>query len=183
MSPVRLTPRPVKWEQYNTFISHKSTDIEPAQYVAKMLAELGLVSYLDRWDPQVTGDSPDLEDYLRDVIRSTSSLMTLVSQTTGTSWWVPFEVGVARETNSVIATYLLVNESGPPIYLPSYLKKWPIIGDPAELREWALQYKSSLSLQPSQRRTLMEGTVQLSAQSRNRVFHDLEDRRRLIFVE
>ena len=38
--------RPVDWSKYSTFISHKSTDIRPAQEAAIVLANSGLVGSL-----------------------------------------------------------------------------------------------------------------------------------------
>ena len=39
--------RAVAWSNYSTFISHKSTDLRPAQAAARALANAGLVGYLD----------------------------------------------------------------------------------------------------------------------------------------
>ena len=155
--------RPVDWSKYNTFISHKSTDIRPTQEAAMVLANSGLVGYLDRWDPNVSGDHPDLEDYLRKIIRETPSILTIVSEETNTSWWVPFEVGVARETDSEIATYLLVNPNGPPLVLPSFLRKWPILASPAELQTWSVGLARSFH-GVGMRRILLEGIAKMSAQ-------------------
>ena len=155
--------QPVDWSQYNTFISHKSTDIRPAQEAALVLAKSGLVGYLDRWDPNVNGDHPDLEDYLRKVIRETPSILTIVSAATNTSWWVPFEVGVARETDSEIATYVLVNPNGPTLVLPSYLRKWPILASSAELQTWSVGLARTLHGM-GMRSISLEGIAKMSAQ-------------------
>ena len=71
--------------------------------------ENGLNSYLDIWDPEEDGDSPELEVKLRETV----TLVAVVTEHTPTSWRVPFEVGVAREAESQIATFLSVNESSP----------------------------------------------------------------------
>ena len=71
--------------------------------------ENGLNSYLDLWDSEEDGDFPELEVHLRETI----TLVAVVTEHAPTSWWVPFEVGVARETESQIATFLSVNESSP----------------------------------------------------------------------
>ena len=101
-----------------------------------LLHSWGLAGYLDRWDPAVDGDSVELEIHLRSVIRDTPCILAVVTENTPLSWWVPFELGVARETNSQIATFLLVIEdSGRQVDLPSYLRKWPILASGTELRE------------------------------------------------
>lgn len=174
---------PIDWSEYNTFISHKSTDLGPAQAAAMLLANAGLVAYLDRWDRNVNGDDPDLEDYLRTVIRRTPSILTIVSEETITSWWVPFEVGVARETESEIATFLQINPEGPRLDLPSYLKKWPILASPAELQTWAVHFAHSLA--PGGRRSLlMEGGMARMAMQdyRDTGIFQLEQSGRIRFV-
>ena len=100
-------------DQYDTFISHKGDDIDLAIRVGNTLYKCGLHGYLDVWDPKVDGDDPELEVHLRDVIRPSPSLLAVVSENTNLSWWVPFEIGVARETESVIASLLSVNENSP----------------------------------------------------------------------
>lgn len=156
--------QPVDWAKYSTFISHKSTDLRPAQAAAGVLESTGLVGYLDRWDPNVNGDHPDLEDYLREVIRKTPSILTIVSEATNTSWWVPFEIGVARETESQIATFLVVEENGPTLDLPSYLRKWPILATGAELRSWCSNLRQVLEGPPSTRAIFREDIAKMSAQ-------------------
>ena len=118
----------IDYQQFDSFISHKGDDTEIAEEVGDILYENGLNAYLDLWDPEVDGDSPELEVHLREVIRETISLVAVVTEHTPTSWWVPFEVGVARETESQIATFLSVNElSRNVVDLPSYLMNWPIM--------------------------------------------------------
>lgn len=173
----------VDWSKYSTFISHKSTDLRPAQAAAGALANAGLVGYLDRWDPNVNGDHPDLEDYLREVIRETPSILTIVSEATNTSWWVPFEIGVARETESQIATFLVVGEDGPTLDLPSYLRKWPILATGFELQSWCSHLRQVLQGPLSSRSVFMEGIAKMSAQdSAEREVSRLERSGRIRFV-
>ena len=123
---------------YDVFISHKGEDMRIAEAVGDELQRNGLSGYLDRWDPAVEGDSPELEDYIRRIIRETKTILAIVTENTPLSWWVPFEIGVARETDSQIATYLDVNrQSRARIELPSYLKKWPILATTPSLQIWA----------------------------------------------
>ena len=125
--------------EYDIFISHKGDDMELAVEVGGLIHVCGLNGYLDHWDPMVDGDSPELEIYLRNVIRQTPSILAIVSESTAMSWWVPFEIGVARETESVIATMLTVDENGSTaMELPSYLKTWPILASAEELKDWAI---------------------------------------------
>ena len=126
------------YSTYDVFISHKGEDMRIAESVGNALQRSGLSGYLDRWDPAVEGDSPELEDYLRTIIRETKTILAIVTENTPLSWWVPFEIGVARETNSQIATFLEVDRSSSGrVELPSYLKKWPMLATTTSLQTWA----------------------------------------------
>ena len=115
-----------------TFISHQSNDKVAAEKIAAVLSGRGYPCYLDTLDPNVDGDSPDLERYLRWIIGLCNSLMAVVSFATKTSWWVPLEIGVAIEKQKHIATYLLGAED-----LPSYLWQWPMLWNDQDAIAWA----------------------------------------------
>ena len=128
----------IDYYSYDTFISHKGDDLELAEQIGGMLYACGVSGYLDHWDPEVDGDSVELETHLRKVIRIAPSILAVVTENTSESWWVPFELGVARETESQIATFLRISEeSDDEVVLPSYLRNWPIIASMYELRQWA----------------------------------------------
>ena len=134
----------IDWAKYDTFISHKGDDLNLAVQIGELLHVQDINGYLDHWDPAVDGDSPELEEYLRHVIRETPSILAVITERTTTSWWVPFEVGVARETDSVIATFLQINENrNYPRELPSYLKNWPILATRRELVDWGKELADS----------------------------------------
>ena len=128
----------ISYDDYDVFISHKGEDTELAELAGDTLQSMGVYGYLDRWDPAVDGDSAELEIHIRSVIRATPSILAVVTENTPLSWWVPFEIGVARETKSQIATFLLVDmTSGNEVPLPSYLRTWPILVSASELKIWA----------------------------------------------
>ena len=52
----------------DTFISHQSSDRVTAERVATALSNHGYPCYVDTLDPDVDGDSPYLESYLRQII-------------------------------------------------------------------------------------------------------------------
>ena len=136
--PAPIGASTIAYSTYDVFISHKGEDIRIAESVGDALQASGLSGYLDRWDPAVEGDSPELEIYLRSTIRETKTILAIVTENTPLSWWVPFEIGVARETDSQIATFLEVNSFNTArIELPSYLKKWPILASTTSLQIWA----------------------------------------------
>ena len=136
--PAPFSRGTVDLNAYDVFISHKGDDMDLAEQVGDILYLTGIQSYLDQWDEEVDGDSPELEEHIRDVIRKTPTILAVVTENTSLSWWVPFEIGVARETESQIATFLSVDESSDrTVDLPSYLGKWPILARLSELHPWA----------------------------------------------
>ena len=136
--PAPIGASTIAYSTYDVFISHKGEDTRIAESVGDALQASGLSGYLDRWDPAVEGDSPELEIYLRSTIRETKTILAIVTENTPLSWWVPFEIGVARETDSQIATFLEVNRFNTArIELPSYLRKWPILASTTSLQIWA----------------------------------------------
>ncbi len=160
----QVTHLGISYESFDTFISHKGDDMRLAEQVGDILNEKGVYGYLDKWDPEVDGDSPGLEIHIRDVIRETPSIIAVVTENTPLSWWVPFEIGVARETKSQIATFLWVNEySSKVVVLPSYLKRWPILASNRELEMWAQELASSQSVNVGARSSRLEHAVNLSA--------------------
>ena len=172
------------FSDYDTFISHKGDDIRAARRVGDILYESGLQGYLDYWDPKVDGDSPELEIHLRQVIHDTPSMLAVVSERTTMSWWVPFEIGVARQTDSEIATYLLVDPTGrSTIELPSYLKTWPILASFDELSEWATAFAVSLRGTYRERSLYIEKAASMSAGHQYGMEIDrLERQGRVVFV-
>ena len=115
-----------------TFISHQNSDRATAERVAITLSKQGYPCYVDTLDPDVDGDSPQLESYLRQEIGRCRGLMAIVSRATKASWWVPLEIGVALEKEKHIATYLLTSED-----LPSYLWQWPMLRSDQDAISWA----------------------------------------------
>ena len=89
----------------DTFVSHQSSDRVTAERIAITLSGQGYPCYVDTLDPDIDGDSPQLESYLRQVIGRCRGLIAVVSRTTRSSWWVPLEIGVALEKEKHVATY------------------------------------------------------------------------------
>lgn len=102
------------------FISHKNTDSALAARVAQRVRLNGLDTYLDVIDDALVKDGPDLADLLLERMSKCDQLIAVVSESTKTSWWVPWEIGVGSEKGFRMASY-----SERSISLPSYLEKWP----------------------------------------------------------
>ena len=46
------------------FVSHQHNDLQRAKHAAEVLQAAGISAYVDRYDPHVTTDGPNLESYL-----------------------------------------------------------------------------------------------------------------------
>ena len=115
------------------FISHQRSDSEIATLIAARLRIRHQIDvYVDTVDTQLTKTGDDLGDYIRGVLSSCTSLLAVVSTSTQTSWWVPWEIGVATEKDQPIATF--TTSVGK---LPEYLEKWPYLRSEIDLDEYA----------------------------------------------
>ena len=140
-------------ELYNTlsvkkpdvFVSHKNEDKNIAENVAKTIAKCGLTAYLDIWDPNVDGDGPELVDYIRSVIGCCNSLIAVVSRNTIRSWWVPLEIGIAITEDLYLGTFLTSTYRKSDF--PSYLWKWPVLGNTRDLENWCRVRQAATSTQ------------------------------------
>ena len=182
--PAVIPRRIVDLKDYDVFLSHKGDDMSLAEDIGEILYDNGIQSYLDRWDPAVDGDSPGLEEHIRGVIRDTPIILAVVTENTSLSWWVPFEIGVARETESQIATFLSVDEtSGKTVALPSYLGKWPILARMTELKPWAnAVVGSSRNLSYRSRSAYIEKSMDDQFQYRSQRINELTRQGKVRFV-
>jgi len=58
------------------------------------------------------------------------------------SWWVPFEIGVAREAPRIITSYTNLDMTD----LPEYLKEWPVLTGDRAVDTFAEHYKRGAAL-------------------------------------
>ena len=135
--------RRLSTEKPDVFVSHKSDDKEQAEKIAIKIAECGLTAYLDTWDPNVSGDGPELVDYINAVIGCCNSLIAVVSRNTVHSWWVPLEIGIAITKDLYLGTFSRVTKQD----LPSYLWKWPVLTNMRALENWCEESKKKRSPQ------------------------------------
>jgi hypothetical protein len=104
------------------FVAHKDEDSVLATRVAARLRQCGSDAYLDKFDPTASSHGDELGDHLRQILGLCSHLMTVVTQKTKESWWLPWEIGISTEKELPISTF-----AGESCDLPSYLRKWPYL--------------------------------------------------------
>lgn len=122
------------------FISHKDSDSELAERVARRVRYNGMDTYLDTIDDALAKDGPDLADLLLARMSSCQQLIAVVSSQTKDSWWVPWEIGVGSEKSFRMASY-----SEQHVSLPSYLTKWPALHGDRDVDLYC-QYSKSASI-------------------------------------
>ena len=87
------------------FISHRTADDVVARTVHDRLTRVHRIQcYLDDLDREAHRTSK-ITALIVDRLKSCSNLLALVTRNTKGSWWVPFEVGVARQAPRIITSY------------------------------------------------------------------------------
>ena len=117
------------------FISHKKENKKEALLILYYLGSKGIKCYIDALDPELQ-TTDDITNILMKRVRECTHLMAVVSGYTKTSWWVPFEIGVASEIDRRITSYQLSEVS-----LPEFLTKWPILQNEKDLDTFIKFYK------------------------------------------
>lgn len=122
------------------FISHRTVDDELAKAAYNRLKSYHQIEcYIDDIDKQLADarGTAEITQLIVDRLRSCTNLLAIVTENTGGSWWVPFEVGVAREAPRVITS--LTNQTDR--QLPEYLLEWPRLRGDSAIDTFAALYK------------------------------------------
>lgn len=104
------------------FISHKSEDKIAAKYVGDLLKDAGVDIYLDLNDEalqQATreNNAAKIVEYIEKALVASTNILVLVTDNTKDSWWVPYEIGYAKNGKKGIASLLLKKTDNFPDYL------------------------------------------------------------------
>lgn len=122
------------------FISHRTQDDEIARKVFYYLYyHHDIKCYIDDFDEdaEVAREEDRITDRILDQLERCTHLLALVTKNTEGSWWVPFEIGVARRAPRVISTFTNLYYWN----LPEYLKEWPVLRGENELDKYARIYR------------------------------------------
>lgn len=117
------------------FISHRSTDSQQATSVYSYLTARGVKCYIDKLD-EALQSTDNITKVILARIKQCSHMMAVVSHQTKGSWWVPFELGVATDSDRRISSYKATT-----VDLPHFLSKWPILKDRYDLDKFIELYK------------------------------------------
>jgi hypothetical protein len=118
------------------FISHRTANDVTARRVHDRLTQKhGIKCYLDDLDRQTK--SSDITALIVSRIQECTNLLALMTPNTRGSWWVPFEVGVAREAPRIISSFTNLAQRD----LPEYLTEWPVLRGDGAVDTFAEYYK------------------------------------------
>ena len=122
------------------FISHRTVDDEIARQVRNRLSHnYGILCYLDDLDKE-TGPAKQSNQITALIVRrltTCTNLLAIVTRNTRESWWVPFEVGVARQAPRIITSYTNLAQGD----LPEFLTEWPVLRGERAIDKFAAHYK------------------------------------------
>lgn len=143
------------------FISHRTADDDVARDVAwRLKYHHDIECYVDDFDEEarrVRGTQNITSLILRRLERCTHLLAIVTAHTKG-SWWVPFEVGVARKAPRIISTFTDLGNG-----LPEYLTEWPVLRGRGAVDRFAAIYKRK---REDARRMLLEKAATSGRQER-----------------
>jgi hypothetical protein len=138
------------------FISHTTRDDELAKKVFWRLNRIhDITCYIDDMDRELGNNrgKSSLTPLLVDRLRKCDTLLAVVTENTKGSWWVPFEIGTAREMPRVISSFTTLPDRSAYRWqetLPEYLLEWPRLRADSDIEVFAREYKrQSLLLEKS----------------------------------
>jgi len=119
------------------FISHRTADDQVAQGVYRKLHySHGIECYIDDFDNEVS-NTERITSRIVERLNRCTHLLAIITDNTRGSWWVPFEIGVARQAPRFITSYTSYFFNG----LPEYLREWPVLNEPSAVDIFARMYK------------------------------------------
>ncbi len=100
------------------FISHRTADDELARRVALRLKSVHHITcYIDDIDQRLkVASQQKVTRILVDMVNKCTNLLAIITRNTEGSWWVPLEIGVAKQAQRVICSVTNQADSGLPGY-------------------------------------------------------------------
>jgi hypothetical protein len=103
----------------------------------------GITCYIDDIDSRLKAVTPQqLTKMLVDMVNKCTNLLAVVTKNTEGSWWVPYEIGVAKQAPRVISSMTNLSDKE----LPGYLMEWPRLRGDDAIDKYARLYKTQQKL-------------------------------------
>lgn len=121
------------------FISHRTADDTLARGIYYRLQQVhGIKCYIDDVDRAArAADEKAITSLIVSRLVACTNLLAIMTENTRGSWWVPFEIGVARQAPRMITTFTNLQRPG----LPEYLTEWPVLRGDQAVDTFARHYK------------------------------------------
>jgi TIR domain len=122
------------------FVSYRRTDYSAARKIADYLKnDVGVDIYFDEDDYGLSSaasvsDHNKVVDFIELGIATSTHILGVVSNSTRESWWVPYEIGAARQNVVMQVAYVVLDDVK---LLPSYFQISKRILSDDELKNWA----------------------------------------------
>ena len=129
------------------FLSHISVDKSSAIAIGDYIRKQGDIdTYLDLNDEDLQraarGDDPTgVTQFIEQGLTLSTHIMCLVSAATVGSWWVPYELGFAKNAGKHLSTLKLKGE----ITLPAYLRVSEIIAGTKTLNDYLTRVRQGVA--------------------------------------
>jgi hypothetical protein len=129
------------------FLSHISIDKSWATAIGEYITRYGDIDiYLDVNDPDLqsavlTNDAALMTRFIERGLSRSTHIMCLVSVDTVRSWWVPYELGFAKNAGRHLSTLKLKGD----VELPAYLEISEIIRGTKSLNQYLTAIRSGLT--------------------------------------
>jgi hypothetical protein len=119
----------------------------------------GIECYVDDVDQRLEEATPqELTKILVDEVNRCTNLLAVVTKNTEGSWWVPYEIGVAKQAPRVITSMTNLSD----YQLAGYLMEWPRLRGDGAIDTFARLYKEQMKL-------LVEKTLEKLASFRDQL--------------
>jgi MTH538 TIR-like domain (DUF1863) len=128
------------------FLSHISIDKAAATEIGNYITKLGDIDiYLDINDPDLqdsvkNNDATGITRFVERGLTSSTHIMCLISADTARSWWVPYELGFAKNAGRHLSTLKLKGD----ISLPAFLEITEIIPGTKTLNDYLTRVRRGL---------------------------------------
>jgi hypothetical protein len=140
------------------FLSHISVDKSTAIAIGNYITKQGDIDiYLDINDKELqdsvnSGDAIGITHFIERGLSNSTHIMCLVSANTARSWWVPYELGFAKNAGAYLSTLRFKD-----VELPAYLEISEVIRGTKSLNEYLSRVRSGLGKAAA--RTLTETLI------------------------
>lgn len=151
-----------KGERPCIFLSHISIDKQTAKAIGDYITDRGDIDiYLDIYDEDLQravalGNAQMITKFIEEGLEQSTHVMCLVSKSTISSWWVPYELGFGKRAAKELSTLALKDVDA----LPAFLSIGAVLEGTKSLNAYLEQIASKQSRAARILKELGEGLIE-----------------------